>query len=146
MHPNANVAQILEPATKLKPLTASTQSFLWQASAITVLRHVGPPSVCLGSTSMQCIHPHMLRKSSTRIQELSQHPSCAKPKPSCREARTWQRYKLTSCRRKVTPPSCTLASSSRTRKWKGPFQQQAEKSQSQLLFQELKIWIHISGS
>lgn len=85
VHPNANAAPILEPATKSKLLTASTQSFLWQASVSTMPRPVGPPSACLGSTSMQCIHPHMLRKSSTGKQELGQHPSCAKPKPLCWE-------------------------------------------------------------
>lgn len=85
-------------------------------------------------------------KSSTKARDLPQHPSCAKPKPLPREASTWGMYDLTSCRRRTTLLSCTPASSSSTQKWKGPFQQQAEKSPHQLPLQELKIWIHLNGS
>jgi len=137
------MAQILEPATKLKPLTASSQPFLQQAVQWSGRYFAGdhhqPVSLCSRNTLW------ILQKSSAGTRELYQHPSCGKSKPIA-----WGRedvvHDLTSGRRQTTLLSCRLASGSSTQKQKGFFQEQAEKSQNWLPLQELKLWIHLSGS
>lgn len=84
--PSTLIAQISEPETKLKPLTASSQSFLQQAvqssGCYFTQDHHQPVSLC--SASVQHKHLHMLRKSSTGTRVLYQHPSSGKPKPIAR--------------------------------------------------------------